>query len=110
MLPEKIAKFIPPMTDIDNGADLPVNHQFQEVKQVSTVGVIETMGRFIEDKQLRSLNQRPGDQYEPLFTIAEIAERRLLQSAQPDHSEPGSGQFLLLFGGPTVKTYRVEKA
>ena len=32
MLPEKIAELIPPMTDIDDGADPLINHQFKKIE------------------------------------------------------------------------------
>ena len=79
MLLEKAAELITAVAYIDDGADLPGHHHFEEVEQMRPIGVIEPVSWFIENEYFRHFDQRPGDQQQTLFTIAESAKRRFFQ-------------------------------
>ena len=88
VLLEKTAELIAAMADIDNSADLPVHHPFEEVEQMCSIGVIETVGWFIENEYFGHFDQRPGNEQQTLFAVAQTAERLFFQSAQAKHPEP----------------------
>ena len=63
------------MTDKEDGGQPSVHNFFKEIEKRVAVGVIEPLGRFVEDEQPRALYQRPAYEHQPLFGKSQPSKR-----------------------------------
>jgi hypothetical protein len=88
---EKGAVFILAVADEDDGGALAGGGVFEKIQQSGSVGIVEALGRFIEDEQFRGFDQRPGDQGQPLFGKAQGAKRYGCPVGQSNGFQPVAG-------------------
>ncbi|MNH29835.1 hypothetical protein D3C79_900860 [compost metagenome] len=72
---------------------------------------IQPLQRFVEDQQRRMLDQRTGDQRQPLLAPGQAVKRRIAAgAAQPQQRQPLVGQLLLRVRHGLIDADGVEKS
>lgn len=110
MILKKRPVFILSVADKEDGRQFFMSNFFQEVQKPLPVAVIQTLGWFIEDEQLRSLDEASADEDQSLFGKAQPSKRLVAFLGQRQPGQPMSGEFDLRIGCPGIESDGIVKS
>lgn len=91
--------FLPVVRHHDEGLIAPPAERINNILDEPAVDIVETMERFVEDYQLRVLNESPCQQCQALLTALEFEEGASLFALKSEHIHPELTPVDVVAGG-----------